>query len=250
MVLAVTGNYLNFEGIIMNQPLTYLFSAFDAHSKNNESFVQDLNSFFLLWFDTKNQSLLKKYFLQETLAVTNLQSKRIIEEFAKTANVAYTTIQSAFSCALFFLRNMDKEETKGDTPEALAKDLVRLQLLEPTQEEVASTFFKWIVQEIIPKAHSQRLERESASAIFPCFTGISTTVELRSVQETSYDTLKPVAKYEPEILGVVPVFAVEIRTTGDKFAFNADRENIERLITSLQASLKDMDALKRRLATA
>jgi hypothetical protein len=74
--------------------------------------------------------------------------------------------------------------------------------------------------------------------------GVSVDVELRAVQTDKYTSELKVEDYKPNITGIVPVSSVEIRTTGEDFVFQGDRDDLLMMINHLRAALKDLDALE------
>ncbi len=136
-----------------------------------------------------------------------------------------------------------------DEPAEFLKDLIELQLLPSSEIDEASDFLLDFFTEI-QKDNDRRLRKIYAGSMLPNYIGITTTVDLRAVIKNPYGSDKPnedIESYKPECIDFVPVVLVKLRrSSGDprEFKFQLECDDLQLLIKSLKASLKDLESAK------
>lgn len=224
-------------------PKSEFFRTFDASKRENEAFPSDLRKLLLIWSDEPKRAAFKERFSSVLLTRTNVEEERMIRSLADQMAESATNLSDAVNCASFFLRHFARRVGREDQPDAMAADLVTLGLASELQESVARDILTWLKGVVFPQVEKNMRSRSAAAGLFPSLEGISLEAELRAVQIDTYTSADEIDAYEPKITAVVPVASVEIRTTDKDFLFQADKDDLIRMIKYFQAAIKDLDAL-------
>jgi hypothetical protein len=93
--------------------------------------------------------------------------------------------------------------------------------------------------------------QNAARKVFPFLEETFTAVELRSVFRSDYSDRESdqksvdVAQYVPQLIGLVPVTSVSlIVDIGSDFQFQVDEDGLRKLLRTLLAALRDLEATK------
>ena len=133
-----------------------------------------------------------------------------------------------------------------DTATEAMRDFVALNLLPKDRKkaQIAKSFLQRFFR-LVEKESPRVLRSLSAGMILPNLVGIDTVADFRAVERGEYAwSTEAVAKYKPEIIGLVPVVVVSIRTSKEDrpIVFQGERHELEELIRKLQSSIKLLDA--------
>jgi len=217
------------------------FSNFDSTDEDNKGFKIALDRLMELSLDDLNTiiDMLPSILLAETNVQANEQIQ-ILQD--KLPDINASVVQSSITFFEFLEEHLREVM---DTPEDLVFDLVEnLTLL---QESKRDLFLHVItrLKEVIDSTGSEVLKREYAAGVLPAFDGIGTTVEIRAIQENRFSPITSVDKYTPSISDLVGIVSINIDLdTGNEFFFQAARSDLELVIDTLRAALKDLDALE------
>ena len=136
-----------------------------------------------------------------------------------------------------------------DTADGTMRDVLALKVLpeDKKRAQIAKSFLRRFFQ-LAEKESPRVLTTESAGSILSNLTGVDVVVDFRAVERGEYAwTTDPVAKYRPELLGLVPVIVVSIRISKKEspIVFQCEGHEMESLVRKLQSSLKLLDAASR-----
>jgi hypothetical protein len=225
---------------------TRLFSSFDPNARGNEDFIIDLRRLLSLWADDAKRSVFRAQCPAAFLTRTNREQELLLEGLSREVNEPFKTVKSAFDCASFFVRRLARGDGVTDEPGSLAHDLERLRLVDDSQVATVTDLFRWLKNDFVVGVEGELRRRSAAAGLVPSLKGIATEVELRAIQKDAYESTQSVDNYKPTILGVVPVATVEIRTTDqDPYIFQAEKAELQIILSYIKAALKDLDALER-----
>jgi hypothetical protein len=135
-----------------------------------------------------------------------------------------------------------------DTPEDFVRDLRDLGLIPEDKAEAAGDFWIEFLSEV-QSDNTRRLEKMYASSLLPSYKGCSTLVDFRAVIRNPYGS-KPDEKiddYQPRCVSYVPIVLIQIfRDAGEprKVEFQCEESDLQLLIRTLEASLKDLEAAR------
>ena len=219
---------------------TRLFSEF---SVVDEHFLRDLNA---LWEMPKEK--------REQLVpfVRSLQFAETVKETRTITDEAVAAIdhnRGALLKAIKTLRFLQLLWNPiANTPADLIEDMHDLELIPKDKIEEAEDFFRIFFQSA-DRDIEERLKRNSAASLLPCYTSINSIVDMRTVFRSAFgvDDRSVVESYEPDCIGFVPVAVIEIRRdSGDPkyFHFQLEESSLRRLIDNLRAVLKEIEYAK------
>lgn len=201
------------------------------------------DDFKVLWeIPEKDRAELVRYVSELSRAETKGQAEKLMDR-------AVTEIggNSANLLRAVRLLNFISEEWNPvlDTPENFLRDLAELEFVPPSRAEEAKDFLLDFLTEI-QKDNARRLEKMHARSLLPHYAGTTTMVDLRAVFRNPFGVglEDRIEDYQPAILSFVPVVIVRVRrSSGDPetFEFQCEKDQLRRLIDSLEAAVKDLE---------
>lgn len=226
-----------------------LFARFDPESQGNEQFAKDLEQVLGL-----PQAQLDAI-LREAPALARAQTQADMREVVvrlERDGISPLTVQHATSLINFFARALLDEDTSADSPSQWAADLQDpdIGILAPDKASAFLEFVGRIKDDLLPELDSIRKQKTYGTGVLPSLKGGGTTVELRGIFREPYRWGSALSKYEPEVIGVVPVISVHIRLdagTPNEIWFQATPEELDYLISEFQAAKTASAALQAHL---
>jgi len=219
-----------------------LFSKFDAASEKNAGFKHALDE--CLKISSEYSERIINKLPDIWFAATKKQSEQEISDLVGSMkDVNPISVRSVVSFFAFLADNL-KEQEELDSSEDLVGDLTdELHLLDNENKDKLLNLLSKL-RDTIVSTGSESLKREYEAGLFPSFSGIGTTVELRAVQKDRYSPVESINDYSPVIADVIGLVSINIRLdTEDDLYFQASRSDLELIIDSLRAAKMDLDAL-------
>jgi len=225
-----------------------LFSRFDLQDKDNEQFVKDLHQ--LLGLSEEQREFVLSAMPSLSRAIVKAAEKKVLDDLESQTHLKLVDIGHAVDIIRFFTRKMLDDVTEDDTPEAWAADLQSLKVLDAKQAEVFSKFLTRLKSDFLPELATIRKGLMYGAGILPSIKGGGTTVELRGVFDKTFSWGTSVEEYAPELRDLVAVVSVHLifdQGLPDEIWFQATQDEIDLLISELQAARKQADMLKSRV---
>jgi hypothetical protein len=222
-----------------------LFSRYDLTDEDNKSFVEDIDKTLSIGREGLKH-LIERYpnILSKTLKHERVKE---CENLSKELHVDFSAVWTAINVLGFFTSRLIEEEYKDDSAEQLTEDVFSLNLI---NEEKKDTFLEVI--EILKEDLGNTLikasaERISKLGVLPSFSGINTSVELRSIIERNIRFDESVDEYSPNLIGYIPIISISISSDDENnsnYYFQATIEETIIIIKNLQAALKISETMR------
>lgn len=218
-----------------------VFSYYRALLKD-ESFLQDIKSTLEISESVlinSLQDILDLYLLREQ----QLAKKRS-EEFATKYSVAYADVRSLARISSFFFRQFSGDgRAVDDDPSDIVQDFV--------DESIVSEESKKLVEylTLLKRASGKDIILSARKAhaghrASPKLESVDAVANFRPVFDKDYDPSEPADEYSPECLGVIPMALITLEFDDgpiDKIHFQADRADLDMLISSLIAITREFE---------
>jgi len=131
-----------------------------------------------------------------------------------------------------------------DTPENFFQDIAELKLIPPEKAEEGKTFLLELLNGL-QQDNVIRLNRMYAGSLLPNFVSITSIIDFRAVFDTVYiPTKDAVENYSPRCVSFVPVVIIKIardELKPETFEFQCEPDTLKRVISQLQATLKELE---------
>lgn len=216
----------------------------DLESSSAKAFARDLRD--TLNLDRKTRNACLGRLVQIVLARTSTQEHNFIEQLAEKLQEDPLRLLRVFGIMKFLLAAFRRDEIPDTDPPKWANDFVELEWVNENTRPVFEDLLKCIKEDILDKVNHKMQCRKTAAGVLPSFSGCAFTVELRPVKDNNYRWGMLLDEYNPRITGITPVVSASISVdegTPKTFYFQADEEEIDHLITTLQATKKDLAEL-------
>jgi hypothetical protein len=226
------------------------FQRFDPTTAENEKFTRDLKRL----FDLSPASLDRLFGrLPALLSVRTVEEeKSLIRELTEQVPESERDIRGAVESLAFFANRLIISDIADDSPEILVSDLRAFRLIDQQQEEVLTRTLRRLKEEILPSYRFEKHKTVTSRGLFPSFSGLGATVELRAVQAKRFRPPDDVQSYEPEFQGAVGVASISIVTDDERqpqLLFQVDAVTLQYLIDGLRAVQKDIEAFENMYGT-
>lgn len=222
---------------------------FDLKDEKNEAFTKDLCQ--LLALSEAQRASVLAVIPPLSRSTTGAEDKRILDALSAETGLTLLELNDVVGVSKFLASRMLDDETKDDTPEQWASDLVEADILNEQESEACRAVLELLRAEHVEELRAIRKGRAYSVGVFPSLRKAGTTVELRGVFEEPYDWGKPLDEYTPQLNDVVPVVSIHLAMNGgspDEIWFQASPEELDLLINKLQGAKKAVDVLKSRAA--
>jgi hypothetical protein len=229
--------------------VSYLFLTKSFTPEGDKSFEVDIKALLSLPKQSLNMLLDK---LIDIIFPPNPDVHQKLREdiIANNAELKLSALDSSISVLRFFVMNYAKYPNKQakNTPELWVEDLKTIFTIDKKQVDQLLSIFSKLSETILPDASKRYLEESAATGIFPFFTNIYFSVEMRPVQSNEYSEAMEVGSYRPAIVGTVTTASIKIETDGaenSELNFQATDVELNRIINSLNAALIEMREFKK-----
>lgn len=220
----------------MSELRTKFFRGFDPTLPSNSSFAEDIQH--LMSMDVTTLHGCIDVLARVAVAGSAAAAREIADDFLKAH--PQVGVMRAIRC-LEFLSRVGRTEKA----EEIASDI---QVIAPSAADQKDKLLGVIVR--LREVLSHELpKRRALIGAGPTFESIFTTVDIRAVQNSRFEFGHDLAAYSPTVDDVVGIISVRIsRDLGDDLFFQATKQQVDEIVTHLQATLKDLDALVARCA--
>jgi hypothetical protein len=144
------------------------------------------------------------------------------------------------------------EEVRAVTPGLLGEDIVdTLHFVPAEKKSLFLDVVKLLKEEIAPVYEQQERLQAHTAGVFPSWSGIGSTIEMRAVIESDYKLGTDVQRYKPACVGMIPVASISLRVdqgNPERFYFQVSEEELKDLIKSLEATLKELQEFKEHIS--
>lgn len=179
-------------------------------------------------------------------AVTPTQENEIVERLEEQCSADRYQLAHSISVLSFFVNGLTSDEIPNDDFEAWPDDLLsRDWISETTSDKFNSIIGR--LRESLPALRTQTEERRTAAGVLPSLKVASYTVEIRPIRRERYRWGNNIDKYQPQIVGTVPVASIHIGLDvklAKGINFQADEVGLQYMIDTLQAAIKDIAAFR------
>ena len=179
-------------------------------------------------------------------AVTPRQENEIVDRLKEECSADRYQLAHSISVLSFFVNGLTSDEIPNDDFAAWPDDLLgRGWISETTSDKFNSIIRRW--RESLPALRTQTEERRTAAGVLPALKVASYTVEIRPIRRERYRWGNSIDKYQPQIVGTVPVASIHIGLDvklARGIDFQADEVGLQYMIDTLQAAIKDIAAFR------
>jgi hypothetical protein len=176
--------------------------------------------------------------------MTTRQSMELAKSVAREQGTSIVEVLSNLQSLQLLTKTLADEDVPGDSIDDMLLDLEesgKAQGLHITEDD-KSVFRDLVTQiqdRIVPSYRELQRRKAAASGVLPSLKSFGTTVELRAVAGKPFRIGMSADKYEPEILGLVPVISVSLGVDSgpiQHFSFQASPKEITALIEELRSA--------------
>ena len=221
-----------------------LFDEFDPLDESNKQFRQHLVR--LLELSEDDQRLCVEALADFAIADTRQANMHVVKSIQAHSKLSAVEILQALNLLYFFLKTMLKEATRSDLPEQWRTDLVNIGVLQEPHDAMFHTLTQRLRAQVLPRVERTLRRERASSGVLPTLKGVGVTVELRAVRENRYHWDTDIQYYRPKIIDIVGIASISIGVdegTPEDFYFQVDERSLQRLIDSLIAAKRDLEAL-------
>lgn len=180
-------------------------------------------------------------------ALTSHQSDRIIENLANETKEPPYIIEHSLNVLSFFATALLSEKIPENDYEYWAGDLLEQKWLKEEHKAVFQQLINLLVSDLLPVLRVQEDEKVTRLGVLPTFKALGITVEARPIRRNRFRWGDLVEEYTPEITGVSTIASISLGVHEgypEQFYFQADSNDLDNMISSLQAAKKEMDAFR------
>ncbi len=221
-----------------------LFARFDPEHASNQPLRKHLRD--LLGLSPSVRSSCIAALESLALGITDEDQRRATEALEAETKRSFIELAPALEVGRFFLQRMQDDRTRADSERDWAQDLVDLNFLSPPEVDPLVDFLCAIRKSVLPRVEEKARQRRYAAGVMPSLKAFGITVELRGVFETRFRWGTSVKEYASDVSSIVPVASIHVGVDAGPqtdFYFQADDNELQLLIDSLEAARLDMRAL-------
>jgi hypothetical protein len=173
--------------------------------------------------------------------------RRLAEDLANEHKVGLDKLTNSLGAMIFLLDALLGRDIPPSDVLLWSDDLVEIGALDESNRAVLEAVLTQIKSAVLSEVRPKVRQRRAAAGVFPTFTGVGYTVEMRAVREDSFRPGMPIETFVPQIVDTTMVASLHMSVdegTPKEFYFQADESDIDYLLGMLQAAKKEMAALR------
>ena len=220
---------------ILEDPNGSIASKFATHTKA------------ALGVSDKDIALVVKALPDFMLAKSTAERRLLLEKLSKACSADLNVLVGTLNIFEFILASLMQEDLPQNEVDYWGGDLVEAKILSEADKAKFESLVKKVIAEVVPLLQPVSRRQRAQSGVLPAFSGLTFTVETRSVREKPYNRSLNVEEYAPKVVDVAFVASCHLAVDAGQikdFFFQVSEEDIEVIIDILQAARKDMTALK------
>jgi hypothetical protein len=179
------------------------------------------------------------------------EERELRQSLSKKAGVDLSILGHAIDIAEFFVRAFsDQDIAEGDVPDAIADDLVSLELL-PEDRKTDLSDFLTKLQNASKAVKEERTRQSHLGKCVPSLKNVEVAIDHRCIFDPEYSFVDEPASYDPKCTGVATMAIIRLGVSDahqEQFLFQVDRRRLEILMNYLKAAQRQMGVSERYLS--